>query len=144
MANPNPASESPSGEGTKNVPTSDCSLDDDPKCLDTFLNLFYINFCNIRDLSSNFQSVEHHLSSTKPHLFLTKTQLSEATDSSPFLVPSYFLYFHFRSKTGCCVQSLAPLFNPGCVYVRNDLAYSHAHALESSEFSTIWLRFNSH
>ncbi|MPC45164.1 hypothetical protein E2C01_038852 [Portunus trituberculatus] len=66
-------------------------------------------------------SFERHLSSTKPHLFLTQKQLS---------VPSYFLYPHFRSKTGCCV------------YVRNDLTCSHAHALESSEFCTIWLRFN--
>ncbi|MPC32612.1 hypothetical protein E2C01_025932 [Portunus trituberculatus] len=90
---------------------------------------FYINFCNIRGLRSNFQSVEHHLSSTKPHLlFLTETQLSEATDSGPFSVPSYFLYSHFRSKAGCCI------------YVRNDLTCSRAHALESSEFFAIWLR----
>ncbi|MPC34977.1 hypothetical protein E2C01_028384 [Portunus trituberculatus] len=48
MATPNPALESPSGEGTRNVPMSDCSLVGDPKCLDTSLNFFYINFCNIR------------------------------------------------------------------------------------------------
>ncbi|MPC80690.1 hypothetical protein E2C01_075277 [Portunus trituberculatus] len=72
---------SPSGEGTKNVPRLDTFFDNNPKCLDTSLNFFYINFCNIRGLRSNFQSVEHHLSSTKTHLlFLTETQLSEATD----------------------------------------------------------------
>ncbi|MPC15087.1 hypothetical protein E2C01_007870 [Portunus trituberculatus] len=49
MATPNPVSGSPSGEGTRNVPRSDCSLGGDPKCLDTSINLFYINFCNIRD-----------------------------------------------------------------------------------------------
>ncbi|MPC47542.1 hypothetical protein E2C01_041291 [Portunus trituberculatus] len=88
------ASESPSGEGTKNVPRSDSPLVNDLKCLDTSLNFFYINFCNIRGLRSNFQSVEHHLSSTKPHLlFLTETQLSGATDSSPFSVSSYFPTF---------------------------------------------------
>ncbi|MPC54814.1 hypothetical protein E2C01_048740 [Portunus trituberculatus] len=54
------------------------------------LNFFIIHFCIIRGLRSNFQSVENHLSSTKPHLFLTDAQLSEATDSSPFSVPSYF------------------------------------------------------
>ncbi|MPC13361.1 hypothetical protein E2C01_006093 [Portunus trituberculatus] len=128
MATPNPASKSPSGEGSRNVPRSDYPLGDDPKCFDTSLNIFFINFCNNRDLRSNFQSVEHHLSFTKPHfLFLTETQLSEATDSSPFSVPSYFLSPHFRSKAGCCV------------YVRNDLTCSRARALESSEFSTIWL-----
>ncbi|MPC40599.1 hypothetical protein E2C01_034161 [Portunus trituberculatus] len=132
MGTPNHAPESPSGEGTKNVPRSDASLVNDPKCFDTSLN-FYINFRNIRCLRSNFQYMEHHLSSTKPHhLFLTETQLSGATDSSPFSVSSYFLYSHFYSKTGCCV------------YVRNDLTCSRAHGLESSEFSTIWLRLNSH
>ncbi|MPC75734.1 hypothetical protein E2C01_070128 [Portunus trituberculatus] len=98
------ASESPSGEGAKNVPRSDTSPVKDPKCLHTSLNFFYINFCNIRSLRSNFQSVEHHLFSTKPpHLFLTKTQLSGAIDSSPFSVPSYFPYSSFQSKAGCCV-----------------------------------------
>ncbi|MPC82080.1 hypothetical protein E2C01_076725 [Portunus trituberculatus] len=130
MGTPISASESPSGEGTKNVPSSDAFLDNDPKCLGTSLKFFfYINFCNICGLRSNFQSVEHNLSSTKPHLlFLTETQLREATDSSPFSVPSYFLYSDFHSKAGCCV------------YVHNDLTCSNAHALESSKFSTIWFR----
>ena len=109
-----------------NVLRSHCSFGIEPKCIDTPLTFFSINFCNIRDLRSNFQFVEHHLSYTKPHLlFLTETQVSEATDSNPFSVPSYFLYPHFRSKAGCCV------------YVRNDITCSRAHALESFEFSTI-------
>ena len=59
-----------------------------PECPDTPLTFLSINFCNIRGLRSNFPSVEHHLSSTKPHLrFLTETQVCEATDSSPFSVP---------------------------------------------------------
>ncbi|MPC60114.1 hypothetical protein E2C01_054151 [Portunus trituberculatus] len=91
---------------TRNVPRSDCSLGGDPKCLDTSLNFFVINHCNIKicGLTSNFQSLEHHLSSAKPHLFLTESQLSEATNSSVFSVPCYFLYPHFRSKAGCCVH----------------------------------------
>ncbi|MPC75364.1 hypothetical protein E2C01_069750 [Portunus trituberculatus] len=112
MATPNPASESHSGEEIRNKPRSECSHGGDPKCLDISLNFFFINFCNICGLRFNFQFVENHLSSTKPHLFLTKTQLSEATDSSPLSVPSYFLYSHFRSKVGCCV------------YVRDDLTCS--------------------
>ncbi|MPC44743.1 hypothetical protein E2C01_038423 [Portunus trituberculatus] len=75
---------------------------------------------------SNFQAVEHHLSSTKPHhLFLTEIQLPEASDRSPFSVPSYFLYPHFRSKAVCCV------------YVRNDITCCRADDLESSKFSII-------
>ena len=133
MAIDKTASESPSGEGTINVPSSDGSSGMDSRCLDTSSNFLYINFCNIRGIRSNFQSVEHHLSSSKPHLlFLTETQVSVATDSSPFSVPSYFLYSHFQAKAGCCV------------YVRNDITCSRAHNLDSSEFSTIWLRLQCH
>ncbi|MPC34376.1 hypothetical protein E2C01_027762 [Portunus trituberculatus] len=77
MATPNLASDFPPGEGTRNVPRSDSSLDNDPKSLDTSLNFFYINFSNISGLRSSFQSVEQHLFFSKPHLFLTETQLSE-------------------------------------------------------------------
>ena len=55
-----------------------------------------------------------------------------ATDSNPFSLPSYFFYPHFQSKVGCYV------------YVRNDIACSRADNLESSEFSTIWLRLQCH
>ena len=52
----------------------------------------YFNFCNIRCLRSSFQSVKHHLSSTKSHfLFLTETQVSEAADSSQPFVCSLLL-----------------------------------------------------
>ena len=99
----------------------------------TLLILFSIDFCNIRGLRSCFQPMEHHLSSTKPHLlFLTETQLSVTTDSSPFSVPSYFLYPHFQSKAGCCA------------YVRSDITCSCTQTLVSSEFSTIWLRLQCH
>ncbi|MPC57526.1 hypothetical protein E2C01_051507 [Portunus trituberculatus] len=97
MATPNPASECPSWEGTRNVPKLDCSVDGDHKYLDTFLNFSYINFSNICSLRSNFQSVEHHLSSTKPYL-LFLTELSQAPDSCLFSVLSYILYLIFNPK----------------------------------------------
>ena len=34
-------------------------------CFDTSSNTLSIDFCNIREIRSNFQSVEHHFSSTK-------------------------------------------------------------------------------
>ena len=133
MVSPHSASESPCRERTTNVPRSDCSPADDLGCLDTFSNTFTLDFWNIRGLRSNFQSVENHLSSTKPHiLYQNETQLSVATDSNPFSVPSYFLYSHFQSKAGCCA------------YVRYDITCSRATNLESSEFSTIWLRLQCH
>ncbi|MPC64398.1 hypothetical protein E2C01_058513 [Portunus trituberculatus] len=60
MVTPNPASEFPSEEGTRNVPRSDCSLGGDPKCLDTSLNFFFINFWNIREISILGDFNVHH------------------------------------------------------------------------------------
>ena len=78
------------GGGTINSPRSASLHGNDSACLDTS-QLFYLNFCNIRGLSSNFQSVEHHLLSAKPHLlFLTETQVSEHTDSIPYSVSLIF------------------------------------------------------
>ena len=94
---------------------------------------FILNFCNIRGLTSNFTSVEHHLLFDKPHLlFLTETQVAEGCDSNPFSVPSYSLYSHFSFKRGCCA------------YVRNDVSCSRVSDLESPDFSTLWLRLSSH
>ncbi|MPC22980.1 hypothetical protein E2C01_016012 [Portunus trituberculatus] len=95
MTTPNPASECPSREGTRNVPRSDSFRDNDPRCLDTSLNYFYIKFYKIRGLRSDFQSVKHHLSSTKPHLFLTKTQLLTV---APSLFPPTFSILIFVPK----------------------------------------------
>ena len=132
MASLNPASESPRG-GTINAPTVVSPGNDPTRCPGSMPNSFTINFCNIRGLSSNFIPVEHHLSSAKPHLlFLTETQLSESTDSNPFSVPSYFLYTRFKAKGGCCV------------YVHSSITCSRVPELDSSEFSTIWLRLSCH
>ena len=105
------------------------------RCTDALSKSLHINFCNIRGLSSNFNSVEHHLSSTKPHLlFLAETQVSEATISNLYSVPSYCLYPNFKSKSGCCV------------YVRSNITCARVPEYESSDFSTLWLRlnYNSH
>ena len=101
MPSPHPASVSPYGERTTNVLKSDCPSADDLGCLDTSSNNFTLDFCNIRGLRSNFQSVETQLSSTKLHLLLlTETKLSVTTDSSPFSVPSYFLHPRFLINLG--------------------------------------------
>ncbi|KAL7641293.1 UNVERIFIED_CONTAM: hypothetical protein RMT77_008431 [Armadillidium vulgare] len=92
---------------------------------------FFINFCNIRGLFPNLHFVEHHLSSSRPHLlFLTETQVSECSDSKPYTVSSYCLYPQFSAKGGCCA------------YVRNDVVCSRVSNLESSEFSTLWLKLS--
>ena len=110
-----------------------CPYAYDLGCLVTFYNTFSLDFCNIRGLISNFEFMEHYLSSTKPHLlFLTETQLSVTTDSSSFSIPSYIFYPHFQPKAGCCV------------YLRNDITCFHPHNFESLEFSIIWLRLQCH
>ena len=58
--------------------------------------------------------------------------MSKAFDSSRFSDLSYFLHLPFRSKAGFCV------------YFRNKLTYSRAHALEYSKHSIIWPRLLSH
>ena len=114
------ASESLSGEEIKNVPRLNHSLDGDSRCLDT---------------SSNFSTL---ISATFAVLYLifilwnTNSPPLNLIFSSPFSVPFFFLYSHFRFKAGCCA------------YVRNKITCSHAHALESSEFSTIWRIINCH
>src|ERR1700755_2927481 len=92
---------------------------------------FFINFCNIRGLFTNFHFVEHHLSSSRPHfLFLTETQVSECSDSKPYSVSSYCLYPQFSAKGGCCA------------YVRNDFVCSRVSNFDASEFSTLWLKLS--
>ena len=146
MAKLTAASEIPEGAGSKHSPSSTtppittCELttsgdgagvaSDLPACCDS-RSVFLLNFCNIRGLRSNFNSVEHHLSSAKPHLlFLTETQVDGRSDSKPYSVPSYCLYPHFDAKSGCCA------------YVRSDVICSRVSDLESSEFSTVWLRLS--
>ena len=92
---------------------------------------FQIDFCNIRELLSKFVPVEHHFSSDKLHLlFLTETQVDGDCDSDRFSVDSYCLYSHFSAKGGCCA------------YVHNDVIHTRVPDLESSEFSTIWLKLS--
>jgi hypothetical protein len=56
--------------------------------------------------------------------------MSERSDSEPYSIPSYYLYTQFSAKGGCCG------------YVRNDSICSRVSDLESSEFSTLWLRLS--
>ncbi|MPC62823.1 hypothetical protein E2C01_056913 [Portunus trituberculatus] len=133
MATQQQASESPPWKRTRIVPRSDSSPDNNPECFDNSFNFFYINFYNIRGLRDLIFNLWNTTSPLLNLIFFSSSkQFSEANDSSPFSVLSYFLCSYFRSKAGCCV------------YVRNDLTCSRAHAHESSQISTIWLRHNSH
>ena len=147
MAKPTAASEMLRGAASKECPSStphpiitwELAASDDgdgaamtrrPACPGA-RSSFFINFCNIRGLFTNFPFVEHHLSSSKPHLlFLTETQLLECADSKPYSVTSYCLYPQFSAKGGCCA------------YVRNDVICSRVSNLESPEFSTLWLKLS--
>lgn len=126
-----PTSDSPSAEDNMSIPRSDCFPRADRKCLETPSQFFLINFYNIGGHGPIFQSIKHHLSSTKLHILPTETQVSEATNSAPFSVFPYFLYHHFRFKAGCS-------------YMLNDMTCSRIHVLEFLNFSSIWLWLKTH
>ncbi|MPC18423.1 hypothetical protein E2C01_011308 [Portunus trituberculatus] len=82
----------------RNVPRSDCSLGGDLKCFETSLD-FFINFCNISGLRSNFQSVEHHLFSTNLIFFSSpKHSFLRQPTVAPFLFLSIFSILIFVTK----------------------------------------------
>ena len=67
------------------------------------LSSFSIHYTNIRGLNSNFTSVETHLATTSPNLFLlSETQLSRQSSPDPFQISRYNLYSRFHSKGGVC------------------------------------------
>ena len=66
-----------------------------------------INFCNIRGLCSNFQSVEHHLAVSSPDLLLlSETQLSSNASPDLYLASNYNFYPKFRFKGGVCAPAI--------------------------------------
>src|SRR6201990_748127 len=115
MAKRKSASENPRGADSKHSPSSTPSpittwelvasgdgvgatKTSMPACPDA-RSSFFINFCNIRGLFTNFHFVEHHIPSSRPPLlFLTETQVSECSDSKPYSVSSYCLYPQFSAK----------------------------------------------
>src|ERR1700755_3132328 len=147
MASTSVASEKPRGAASKNSPSSTPSpittwelvtsgdgagatTTRPPACPDA-RSVFFIYFCNISGLHSNFHFVEHHLSSSRPHfLFLTEIQMFERSDSKPYSVSSYCFYSQFSAK------------GDSCAYVRNDVFFTRVSNLEFSEFSTLWIRLS--
>ena len=81
---------------SSNGSTHETSPTNDASC-------FTIHYTNIRGLSSNFASVDHHLTSSLPNLLLlSETQLSSDTSSDPYCVSNYILHPRFRFKGGVC------------------------------------------
>ncbi|KAL7646105.1 UNVERIFIED_CONTAM: hypothetical protein RMT77_003006 [Armadillidium vulgare] len=81
----------------------------------------FINFCNILGIL-----IEHHLSISRPYLlFLTETLVLDCFDSKP-----YCPYPQFLAKCG------------GCAYVRHNVVCYSVSNLESSEFTTLWLKLS--
>lgn len=89
-------------------------------------NLFTINFCNIRGLSANLNSVHYHLQSAKPDiLFLTETQISPSSICSRFDFPGYHLFPNLRLRGGvCCYSKSGIAFNIISNYTSTNFDYS--------------------
>ena len=65
------------------------------------LSSFSIHYTNICGINSNFSSVEPHLATSSPNLFLlSETQLSRQSSPDPFQISRYNLYSRFCSKGG--------------------------------------------
>ena len=90
---------------------------------------FSIHFTNIRGLSSNFASVEHHIATSLPNLLLlSETQVSSDASTNPFQISHYNLISRFRSKGG--VRA----------YYNINTPVARLMTLESSNFDAIWLK----
>ena len=108
--------------GSSSGPTHDPSPHDR-------LSSFSIHFTNIRGLNSNFSSVESHLATSSPNLFLlSETQLSSQSSPDPFQISHYNLYSRFRSKGGVCA------------YCNINTPIARLMDLESPHFDVLWLK----
>ena len=90
---------------------------------------FSLHYTNIRGLSSNFNSVEHHLATSLPNiLLLSETQVSSDASTDPFQISHYNLIPRFRSSGGVCA------------YYNINTPVARLMDLESSNFDVIWLK----
>lgn len=72
--------------------------------------MLHVDFCNIRGIHSNINSVHLHLETEKPALlFLTETQISSPADTAYLNYPGYKIEHKFVQRAGVCV------------YVRDDI-----------------------
>ena len=108
--------------GSSNGPTHDLTPQDT-------LSSFSIHYTNIRGLNSNFTSVETHLATSSPNLFLlSETQLPSQSSPDPFQISRYNLYSCFRSKGGVCA------------YCNINTPIVRLMDLESPHFDVLWLK----
>ena len=108
--------------GSSNGPTHDPTPHDR-------LSSFSIHYTNIRGLHSNFSSVEAHLATSSPNLFLlSKTQLSSQSSPDPFQISRYNLYSCFRYKGGVAA------------YCNINTLIARLMDLESPHFDVLWLK----
>ena len=92
---------------------------------------FRFSFSNIRGLSKNLTSIEHHLFNFKPNLLLlSETQISSDASTDPFLISDYELFSRFRSKGGICA------------YCHTNTPAARLMDLESPLFDILWLKIS--
>ena len=95
-------------------------------------NHLQIDFCNIRGLNSNINSVHQHLQSAKPHvLALSETKVRSSTNTVSYLYPGYEFYSRFRRNFGVCL------------YVRSDLSCQREETLEPKDFDVMWFKIST-
>src|ERR1044072_4853923 len=88
-----------------------------------------ITFANVRGVISNFASVEHYLTSSRPNLLLlSETQLDKDSFSSNLNVCNYNFFHNFRLNGGVYA------------YININNLVSRLLNLESPNFHDLWLK----
>ena len=108
--------------GSSNGPTHDQTTQDR-------LSSFSIHYINIHGLNFNSTSVETHLATSSPNLFLlSETQLSSQSSHGSFQISHYNLYSCFCSKGSVCA------------YCNINTPIARLMDLESPHFDVLWLK----
>lgn len=100
-------------------------------CIYGIIVLFFINFCNLNELYTNFQIADYYLFISKRHLFFlneTENHMFRCVDS-PTLLPLNASIFSFQAKVFG-----VPVFKMILIVCVSDL--------ESSEFYTLWVKIS--
>ena len=93
---------------------------------------FKVDYCNIRGLNTNINSVHQHLQTNKPHLLaLGETKVSSSTSIVNYLYPGYEFHSRLRSNFGICL------------FARSDLSCQREEALEPKDFDVMWFKITT-
>lgn len=91
-----------------------------------------LDFCNIRGINTNINSVHQHLTSSKPHILaLAETKVNSNTPHVHLNIPGYDLHSRFRHNFGLAV------------FIRDDLCCQREESYEPKDFDVMWFKLST-